>query len=197
MREEGQPMYKKDVPFGGFDIFLFGDFRQLPPLSARAMYSRNFKSIKTLRKVWKTTRRMLRKGLEAYYEINQVITLRVNERQRVRRKPGQTDWQARKDAIRARNFRRHLDRMGNGDCSGKRNVFDEKTHMSDFKWWRQAMLTDEEAVEKWLDDDRVVTLVHTNQEALNISAEYAVRQCAAKNMHLWQWSANNTWRGRA
>ena len=190
-------MYKKDLPFGGFDIFLFGDFRQLPPVGARAMYSRNIKSTKTLRRVWKSTRRMLRKGLRAYYDINQVITLRVNMRQRVKRKPGQSERQAKKDAIRARNFRRHLNRMGDGECSGKSGIIDEITHMSDVEWWKKAMLRDDEAVDRWLDDNRVVTLVHTNQEALNISAKYAVRQCDTKDMHLWQWPAKNTWRAHA
>ena len=42
-----------------------------------------------------------------------------------------------------------------------------------------------------MNDDRVITLVHTNQEALNISAEYALQHERNSGATLWQWRADN------
>ncbi len=184
-------MHAENEPFGGFDIFMFGDFRQLPSVGARAMYSRNIKDTSMLRRVFTSTHEKLVEGLNAYYEINQVISLTENMRQRVKVEKGQTRRQARRKARRARNFRRHLDRMGNGTCSGERTDVDKVSGYSDVKWWSKAMLEKEADIEKWMDDDRVVTLVHTNQEALNISAEYAVRKFKDEAAVVWQWPAHN------
>ena len=81
--------------------------------------------------------------------------------------------------------------MGNGTCSGRKGDIDRLTKLTDFEWWSEAMLQTQDEIDKWENDDRVVTLVHTNEEALNISAEYAIRQCTDKGLHLCQWNARN------
>ncbi len=186
-------MERHNVPYGGFDIFMFGDFRQLPPVGARPMYATNMKLDESQR-VWETTREKIKQGLQVYYNIDQVLTLRINERQKVKSKKDETPEEKKKRmkrARQARRFRRHLDQLGNGTCSGNRRDINPYTKYSDTKWWRKVMLTDEEEINRWMDDDRVVTLVHTNEEALKISAEYAVRKTRDPKVTLWQWPAHN------
>ncbi len=188
-------MERHDIPFGGFDIFLFGDFRQLPPVGARAMYASG-KDIDKAQHIWDSTRAKIKEGLAAYYTIDQVLTLRINERQKVKSEEDETPEQVTKRKQRQRRahqFRRHLDRLGNGTCSGDRTDIDPFTGYSDTKWWRKNMLTKEKDITAWTKDDRVVTLVHTNQEALNISARYAIQKTDAdSDKKLWQWPAENT-----
>ncbi len=114
--EKGDPMHDRDEPFGGFDIFLCGDFRQLPPVKARAMYRSTARRRLASLKLSAQVKEMLRKGRAAYRTINRVITLKKNMRQRDVN-DGTTD--ASKLARRHKRnaaHRRHLERMGNGAC---------------------------------------------------------------------------------
>ena len=169
------PTAPQNLPFGGFDIYIFGDFRQLPPVGSRGMYMQVDDLSKV--KAWhKTTHAMCRGGHKAYRTIDDVFTLPESIRQ--------------KDP----KFTAHLDRMGEGLCNSSQ--FDRKcikTGQTDRQYWAPLLIneTDEDGM-KWLGDDDTVILVHENTEALRISAEYAIGESAKRNTTLWQLEALNT-----
>ena len=65
--------------------------------------------------------------------------------------------------------------------------------MSDNDWWRQIRRAEANAkAQKFINDNKTITLVNTNAEALNIAAEYAVKRSEELDTILWQWPAKNT-----
>ena len=65
---------KKMLPFGGYHIFFFGDFRQIQPVGGRVMHDQT--TIDSDAK-WIN---MVEKGKELYEEINDVCELTTNHR---------------------------------------------------------------------------------------------------------------------
>ena len=111
--ETDEPMYQQDVPFGGFDVFMFGDFRQLQPVGASPMYA-STKNLRHSTKMSKQTKEVMKQGKKAYRSFKQIITLKSNKRQKFERRPDETDTQAARREKKAEAFRIHLDRMGDG-----------------------------------------------------------------------------------
>ena len=64
----------RNVPFGGFDIFMFGDFRQLQPVgSTNPMYA-SIKNLGKAKKMSRAERDKLRQGRDAYKSFKHVIS---------------------------------------------------------------------------------------------------------------------------
>ena len=74
------PNHPRNQPFGGFDVFLFGDFQQLPPVGEQPMYAAE-RAPKPGKKVHRTKHEMMRWGRKAYRSIDKVFTLPDNMRQ--------------------------------------------------------------------------------------------------------------------
>jgi hypothetical protein len=171
--------HPRNLPFGGFDIFLFGDFKQLPPVGSRPMYAPvREHDLSKIKATHVTTIQMSEKGHDAYMDINKVITLPDSIRQ------DDADMEA------------HLDQIGIGDChSHMYHKPCEKTGLTDRMYWKTQLInefTPTDAAREWMEHPDTITLVHENAEALLISAEYAVRQTEKRGIPLWQWHAINT-----
>lgn len=78
-----------------------------------------------------------------------------------------------------------------GTCSSDPNDVDPVSGYSDLKWWKKRRHR-EKKIKKWMNHDDAVTLVLTNQEALNLSANYAIRRSGELKETLWQWRAEVT-----
>jgi len=180
------PKHPCNMPFGGFDVFMFGDFKQLPPVGARPMYaSVGERDMSKVKPTYRTTIEMTKAGHKAYRSINRVITLPESIRQKKKDDDQEDD-----------HLEEHLDRIGLGECHSQLHRQPcAKTKLTDRQYWKDNLVnefTPTDKDRKWIEDPKTITLVHTNAEALLISAEYAVRQSEEKDIHLWQWKATNT-----
>ena len=158
---------KKNLPFGGYHIFFFGDFRQIQPVGGRVMYDQ------TVVDETATWANMIERGQELYDEIKDVFELTTNHRIKE-----ETDELTRK-------FIEEMNKIGDGKCS-----------KSDWTFWSQFMdHVDPDKTEEFKRDPETTYLFPTNNQAATVNSDF-VNSAGGHESMLFQWPAYNT-TGRA
>ena len=131
---------KLEAISGVLNVFLFGDFRQLPPVVGQPIYNTS----KPDSEDSANKHYMVRCGQKAYAAFNDVFTLTGNHRQlnNKNRKRKRDDKQ--REIV--EEFLRRLNKIGNGTCSD-----------ADFVYWKQYCLTSQRARNDFTNEPETVT----------------------------------------
>jgi hypothetical protein len=157
---------KRNMPFGGYHIFFFGDFRQIQPVTGNAMYSK--KSVDPAEK-WATK---IQQGQKLYKKIEYVCELTKN-------------YRIKEDTSElTKQFIEHMHKIGDGTCSA-----------SDWSFWSQFMdHIDPDKTVEFANDPKTTFLFPTNPQAATVNSSFV--NSTKNETTLYQWPATNTGRAR-
>lgn len=157
---------KKNLPFGGYHIFFFGDFRQIQPVAGRSMYSK--KEVDSSED-WAT---QIQLGKDMYSKIEYAWELTKN-------------YRIKEDTDElTKEFIKQMHKIGDGTCSA-----------SDWTFWQQFMdHIDPQATERFANDTKTTFLFPTNTQAATVNSDFV--NSNEKKTILYQWPAINLGRAR-
>ena len=157
---------KKNLPFGGYHLFFFGDFRQIQPVTGNVMYSK--KPVDPAEN-WATK---IKQGQKLYKDIEYVWELTKN-------------YRIKEDTSElTKQFIKHMHKIGDGTCSA-----------ADWPFWSQFMdHLDPEKAEEFANDPKTTFLFPTNPQAATVNSSFV--NSTKDDTVLYQWPATNTGRAR-